>query len=166
MGYRLVTLTQSHYPDTKPTSPCPILTMLIAWLRSGKYKSLRHWSDSTMVWTHDARILRSPQRGDWRATHSAILSGFLWYSAGDTVTLRPLPLLTLLPPDLNNYYRYQGSDTMPPCAESVTWSVFFNYIDISHRQVSSVWQVLPGNQLSIIRCLSKPGDYQITSVSW
>ena len=29
--------TQSHYPDTEPTSPCPILIMLSAWLGSDKY---------------------------------------------------------------------------------------------------------------------------------
>ena len=29
-------ITQSHYPDTEPTSPCPILLMLSNWLGSDK----------------------------------------------------------------------------------------------------------------------------------
>ena len=29
---------QSHYPDTEPMSPCPILIMLSAGLGSGKYQ--------------------------------------------------------------------------------------------------------------------------------
>ena len=30
--------TQSYYPDTEPTSHCPILIMLSAWLGSSKYR--------------------------------------------------------------------------------------------------------------------------------
>ena len=32
------TSLKSHYPDTEPTSPCPTLIMLNAWLGSDKYK--------------------------------------------------------------------------------------------------------------------------------
>ena len=39
--------TQSHYPDTGQTSPCPILIMSSAWLESKKYQFLSHWFDST-----------------------------------------------------------------------------------------------------------------------
>ena len=30
--------SQSHYPDTEPTSPCPMLRMLNNWLGSDKYQ--------------------------------------------------------------------------------------------------------------------------------
>ena len=30
--------TQSHYPDTEPARPCPIIIMLSTWLGSDKYK--------------------------------------------------------------------------------------------------------------------------------
>ena len=30
--------TQSYYPDTEPTSPCPILIVPSAWLGSDKYQ--------------------------------------------------------------------------------------------------------------------------------
>ena len=42
--------TQSHCPDTEPTSPCPILTMQSNWFSSDRFKSC-HWFDSTRVWT-------------------------------------------------------------------------------------------------------------------
>ena len=43
----LIYSTQSHYPYTEPTCPCPILTMPSAWLGSDKHQFLRHWFDST-----------------------------------------------------------------------------------------------------------------------
>ena len=39
--------TQSHYPDTEPTNPFPILIMLGAWLESDKYQFQSHWIDSS-----------------------------------------------------------------------------------------------------------------------
>ena len=45
--------TQSHYPDTEPTSPCPILIMLSAWLGSNKYQFLIDWFESTANQTPD-----------------------------------------------------------------------------------------------------------------
>uniref|UniRef100_A0A3B3R551 Carbonic anhydrase n=1 Tax=Paramormyrops kingsleyae TaxID=1676925 RepID=A0A3B3R551_9TELE len=41
----------------------------------------------------------------------------------------------LLPLRLDQYYRYDGSLTTPPCYPSVLWTVFRNPITISHTQV-------------------------------
>ena len=60
----------SHYPDTEPTSPCPILIMPSAWLGSDKYQFLSHWSDSTSIWNP-----WSPKIGEGRSTPLAIPSG-------------------------------------------------------------------------------------------
>lgn len=60
---------------------------------------------------------------------------FLFTFPGDHVSLRPLPLLSMLPPDLNNYYRYHGSMTTPPCTQTVSWTVFKDYLEVGHRQV-------------------------------
>ena len=43
--------TQSHYPDIEPSSRCPILIMLRAWLGSDKDNFLCHWFDLIRVRT-------------------------------------------------------------------------------------------------------------------
>lgn len=40
-----------------------------------------------------------------------------------------------LPFNMNSYYTYQGSLTVPPYSESVTWIVFTNRMFMSERQV-------------------------------
>ena len=62
--------TQSHYPDTEPTSPCLTLIMLSACLGSNKYQFLSHWFYSAKVQTHEDRISRFPKMGDECSTHS------------------------------------------------------------------------------------------------
>ena len=47
--------TQSHYPNTEPTSPSPILIMLSTWTGSDKHTFLSHWFDS--------RGLNRPKQG-------------------------------------------------------------------------------------------------------
>ncbi|XP_056908677.1 carbonic anhydrase 12 isoform X3 [Takifugu flavidus] len=41
---------------------------------------------------------------------------------------------SLLPTQLNEYYRYDGSLTTPPCYPSVLWTVFRNPVTLSHEQ--------------------------------
>ena len=76
--------TRSYYPDTEPTSPCPILTMPSAWLGSDKYQFKSHWLNLTGVqtcrlWTrtHDLQIPQSPRTRGGCSTHSATLTGTL-----------------------------------------------------------------------------------------
>nr|XP_046251242.1 carbonic anhydrase 12 [Scatophagus argus] len=44
----------------------------------------------------------------------------------------------LLPARLDEYYRYDGSLTTPPCYPSVLWTVFRNHVTISHKQFLSL----------------------------
>ena len=38
--------------------------------------------------------------------------------------------------NLNKYFTYSGSLTIPPCAESVTWTIFQNIVPINKDQVN------------------------------
>lgn len=42
---------------------------------------------------------------------------------------------SMLPENLNHFFRYQGSLTTPPCYESILWTVFDTPITLSHNQV-------------------------------
>ncbi|KAL3892458.1 hypothetical protein ACJMK2_004661 [Sinanodonta woodiana] len=55
----------------------------------------------------------------------------------DHTTIKKLFLRKLLPQKLDGYFRYHGSLTTPPCYESVTWSIFYNPISISEKQLQS-----------------------------
>ena len=74
--------TQSHYPDTEPTSPCPILIMPSTRLGSDKYQLYSHCFDSTRVRKlrsgfEPATFLnaRSPRGGGGHSTRSATPTG-------------------------------------------------------------------------------------------
>jgi carbonic anhydrase len=48
----------------------------------------------------------------------------------------------LLPRDLG-YYRYQGSQTAPPCGEGVTWLVLKKPVEVSAAQIAAFAQLFP-----------------------
>ena len=49
--------------------------------------------------------------------------------------MKPEALTSMMPSDLTDYYRYEGSLTTPPCKEAVIWTVFKEPIEISAEQV-------------------------------
>ena len=58
---------------------------------------------------------------------------------GDSVSIAgAFKMESLLPQNLSDYYRYNGSLTTPPCYESVIWTVFKQPLTISPSQVISV----------------------------
>lgn len=56
---------------------------------------------------------------------------------GSSIPLRPIPLLSLFPVNTNNYYRYHGSMTTPPCLQVVEWTVFSEIAIISEKQLEA-----------------------------
>lgn len=55
------------------------------------------------------------------------------------VTLNPARML----PQNTAYYRYQGSQTAPPCSEGVTWLVLKTPVEISPEQINSFAALYP-----------------------
>ncbi|XP_051541306.1 carbonic anhydrase 4-like [Myxocyprinus asiaticus] len=54
---------------------------------------------------------------------------------GQTKSIRPFPLIDLLPQNnLTQYYRYHGSLTTPPCSQVVLWTIYEVPIYISWTQ--------------------------------
>lgn len=54
---------------------------------------------------------------------------------GQKIRVAGFNVRELLPARLDEYYRYDGSLTTPPCFPSVLWTVFRNPVSISLRQV-------------------------------
>jgi carbonic anhydrase len=52
-----------------------------------------------------------------------------------SAAVTPFPYKSLLPSNLDSFYRYSGSLTNPPCSEVVAWTVFEEEVDISTAQV-------------------------------
>ncbi|KAM9487734.1 carbonic anhydrase 14 [Clarias gariepinus] len=61
---------------------------------------------------------------------------------GQKVLIPAFDVGTLLPRDLNQYFRYSGSLTTPPCHQSVLWTVFVETVKISHSQLMKLETVL------------------------
>nr|XP_033780362.1 carbonic anhydrase 14 isoform X2 [Geotrypetes seraphini] len=55
--------------------------------------------------------------------------------AGQEVSIPSFNVRNLLPDQLDQYYRYRGSLTTPPCYESVLWTVFSHKVQISESQL-------------------------------
>lgn len=59
------------------------------------------------------------------------------FSLSDQVALVPgFDIQELLPDRLDEYYRYEGSLTTPPCYPSVLWTVFRHPVKVSQEQAS------------------------------
>lgn len=56
------------------------------------------------------------------------------------MNISSLDVRSMLPENLNHFFRYQGSLTTPPCYESILWTVFDTPITLSHNQVEHAGQ--------------------------
>jgi carbonic anhydrase len=53
-------------------------------------------------------------------------------------TIASFKLSRLIGRDVQNFYRYSGSLTAPPCSETVTWSVFQTPIQFMNGQIENL----------------------------
>ncbi|KAJ8017241.1 hypothetical protein DPEC_G00015760 [Dallia pectoralis] len=61
---------------------------------------------------------------------------------GQSMNINTVDIRSMLPEDLSQYFRYQGSLTTPPCYESVLWAVFDTTITLSHNQIKKLASTL------------------------
>ncbi|KAJ8257588.1 hypothetical protein GJAV_G00187390 [Gymnothorax javanicus] len=62
--------------------------------------------------------------------------------AGQSMNISTLNVRSMLPENLSQFFRYQGSLTTPPCFESIIWTVFDNPITLSHNQIRKLESTL------------------------
>ncbi|XP_013875818.1 carbonic anhydrase 6 [Austrofundulus limnaeus] len=62
--------------------------------------------------------------------------------AGQTMNISNIDVRSMLPENLNHFFRYEGSLTTPPCFESIIWTVFDTPITLSHNQIRKLESTL------------------------
>ncbi|KAM9343919.1 carbonic anhydrase 6 [Pholidichthys leucotaenia] len=62
--------------------------------------------------------------------------------AGQSMSISYIDVRSMLPENLNHFFRYQGSLTTPPCYESILWTVFDTPITLSHNQIRKLESTL------------------------
>ncbi|KAL7980307.1 hypothetical protein Chor_014636 [Crotalus horridus] len=79
------------------------------------------------------------EEGEFNPSFEKIFSHFQHVKYKDQDAVVPgFNVRDLLPDRLNDYYRYEGSLTTPPCYPSVLWTVFRNPVELSAEQASSI----------------------------
>ncbi|XP_078493796.1 carbonic anhydrase-like [Ciona intestinalis] len=74
----------------------------------------------------------------------------------------PFPISQMFPTTFNDYYRYPGSLTTPPCAESVVWTMFRDPIVISQAQAQVLQTSLYANEETAATNVLIGGNYRPT----
>ncbi|XP_017556352.1 carbonic anhydrase 14 isoform X2 [Pygocentrus nattereri] len=82
--------------------------------------------------------------------------------AGQKVAIPGFDVQTLLPRDLNRYFRYNGSLTTPPCYQSVLWTVFAERVRISHSQLLKLETVLYSTKPGVSQPTLLQDNYRAT----
>ncbi|XP_052000595.1 carbonic anhydrase 14 isoform X1 [Xyrauchen texanus] len=76
--------------------------------------------------------------------------------AGQQVAIPAFDVRSLLPNDLGQYFRYNGSLTTPPCHQSVLWTIFNERVKISHLQLMKLETMLYSSKAEV----AEPTDLQ------
>ncbi|XP_048374412.1 carbonic anhydrase 6 isoform X2 [Sphaerodactylus townsendi] len=118
-----------------------IAELHIVHYNSGKYSSFEEAKDkpnglAVLAFLYEGGSLENT----YYSTFIANLAKIKY--AGQSTTLNTLDILSLLPENRANFYRYSGSLTTPPCSETVIWTVFDTTIKLSHAQVAMLENAL------------------------
>ncbi|KAL6119794.1 ca6 [Pungitius sinensis] len=62
--------------------------------------------------------------------------------AGQSMHISSIDVRSMLPENINHFFRYQGSLTTPPCYESILWTVFDTPITLSQNQIRKLESTL------------------------
>lgn len=66
------------------------------------------------------------------------------YEPGSSTMIGSFPIANLLPKQTDKYFRYEGSLTTPPCAESVIWTMFLHTQTVSPAQLEEFRELIEG----------------------
>ncbi|KAM4690067.1 carbonic anhydrase 14 [Rhinophrynus dorsalis] len=69
--------------------------------------------------------------------------------AGQSVTVPSFDVHKLFPKHLDQYFRYRGSLTTPPCYQSVLWTVFYHPVKISKSQLGKLHTTLYSTEAGV-----------------
>ncbi|KAK6471333.1 carbonic anhydrase 14 isoform X1 [Huso huso] len=75
--------------------------------------------------------------------------GYVKY-AGQKVLLPSFDVGALLPERLDQFFRYNGSLTTPPCFQSVQWTVFHQKVSLSRSQIEKLQTTLLSSEFGVL----------------
>ncbi|XP_016430405.1 carbonic anhydrase 14 isoform X1 [Sinocyclocheilus rhinocerous] len=82
--------------------------------------------------------------------------------AGQKVAIPAFDIKLLLPDNLSQYFRYNGSLTTPPCHQSVLWTIFNERVKISHSQLMKLQTVLYSSKEEEAEPMALQDNYRTT----
>jgi carbonic anhydrase len=103
----------------------------------------KNFNDSESNESERRRRKRRTKREIYSTNNSTFLEWERYFAVGDELngtndsTVISLNLATLMGSNLENFYRYSGSLTTPPCTENVIWTVFQTPVAFTEFQLAS-----------------------------
>ncbi|XP_051577870.1 carbonic anhydrase 14 isoform X2 [Myxocyprinus asiaticus] len=82
--------------------------------------------------------------------------------AGQQVAIPAFDVRLLLPNDLGQYFRYNGSLTTPPCHQSVLWTIFNERVKISHLQLMKLETLLFSSKAEAAEPTALQDNFRVT----
>ncbi|XP_053349861.1 carbonic anhydrase 14 isoform X1 [Clarias gariepinus] len=144
-----------HVPFTLSNNGHTVVMLLPSWMGlSGlpwQFSAVQlhlHWGNGVGVATGSEHSIdeQSASAEEGEKNNKAYANIFNYLNRirylGQKVLIPAFDVGTLLPRDLNQYFRYSGSLTTPPCHQSVLWTVFVETVKISHSQLMKLETVL------------------------